>query len=91
MVITGGDTQIDLPRNVTSGLKDAERVLRDVKDIAMVRLGCGDVVRPGLVSRIVKAYEKAAEETARAERRAQYVTEESDVPTDGGTATETDK
>lgn len=91
MVITGDDTQIDLPRNVTSGLKDAERVLRDVKDIAVVRLGCGDVVRHGLVSRIVKAYEKAAEEVARAERRAQYVTEESDVPTDGGTATETDK
>ena len=91
MVITGDDTQIDLPRNVTSGLKDAERVLRDVKDIAVVRLGCGDVVRHGLVSIIVKAYEKAAEEAARAERRAQYVTEESDVPTDGGTATETDK
>lgn len=91
MVITGDDTQIDLPRNVTSGLKDAERVLRDVKDIAVVRLGCGDVVRHGLVGRIVKAYEKAAEEAARVERRAQYVTEESDVPTDGGTATETDK
>lgn len=85
MVITGDDTQIDLPRNVTSGLKDAERVLKDVKDIEIVRLGCGDVVRHGLVSRIVQAYERASEEEAKGEcRSARTNTQENDAATDSG-------
>ncbi len=67
MVVTGDDTQIDLPRNVTSGLTHAERVLKGVKDIAVVRLECCDVVRHELVSRIIRAYDRAAKEDA--ERR----------------------
>ncbi len=58
MVVTGDDTQIDLPRNVTSGLTHAERVLADVKGIAVVRLEYCDVVRHELVSRIIRAYDK---------------------------------
>jgi phosphate starvation-inducible PhoH-like protein len=58
IVITGDITQIDLPPDKTSGLKDAIRVLQDVKDIATIRLTAQDVVRHVLVQRIIEAYEK---------------------------------
>ncbi len=57
IVITGDITQIDLPRETASGLKEAMRVLRGVEDIAICRLTGEDVVRPALVQRIIKAYE----------------------------------
>ena len=60
VVITGDITQIDLPRDKTSGLKDAVRVLQDVEDIAICQLSSADVVRHALVQRIINAYEKAA-------------------------------
>jgi phosphate starvation-inducible PhoH-like protein len=63
IVITGDVTQIDLPDDKTSGLKDAVRVLEDVKDIAICQLTSADVVRHALVQRIINAYEKAAEKT----------------------------
>ncbi len=59
VVITGDVTQIDLPSDKTSGLKDAIRVLADVKDIAICRLTSADVVRHALVQQIINAYEKA--------------------------------
>ena len=59
IVITGDITQIDLPGDKTSGLKDAMRVLDDVKDIAVCRLTSADVVRHALVQEIINAYEKA--------------------------------
>lgn len=59
IVITGDVTQIDLPGDKTSGLKDAIRVLEDVKDIAICRLNSADVVRHALVQEIISAYEKA--------------------------------
>ena len=59
IVITGDITQIDLPTDKTSGLKDAVRVLEDVKDIAICRLTSADVVRHALVQQIINAYEKA--------------------------------
>ncbi len=59
VVITGDVTQIDLPSDKTSGLKDAIRVLEDVKDIAICKLTSADVVRHALVQRIINAYEKA--------------------------------
>jgi len=59
VVITGDVTQIDLPSDKTSGLKDAIRVLDNVKDIAICRLTSADVVRHALVQEIIKAYEKA--------------------------------
>ena len=59
IVITGDVTQIDLPGDKTSGLKDAIRVLENVKDIAICRLTSADVVRHALVQQIINAYEKA--------------------------------
>ena len=59
IVITGDVTQIDLPGDKTSGLKDALRVLEGVKDIAICRLTSADVVRHALVQEIINAYEKA--------------------------------
>ena len=59
IVITGDVTQIDLPGDKTSGLKDAIRVLEGVKDIAICRLTSADVVRHALVQQIINAYEKA--------------------------------
>ncbi len=60
IVITGDVTQIDLPEDKTSGLKDAIRVLEGVDDIAICRLTSADVVRHALVQQIISAYEKAA-------------------------------
>jgi len=62
VVVTGDITQIDLPREKKSGLKDAMQVLKNIDDIAIVRLTEKDVVRHKLVQDIVKAYEKAANE-----------------------------
>lgn len=59
VVITGDVTQIDLPADKTSGLKDAVRVLENVKDIAICRLTSADVVRHALVQEIINAYERA--------------------------------
>ncbi len=58
IVITGDITQIDLPRDTASGLKEAMRVLKDVEDIAICKLTAQDVVRHVLVQRIIAAYEK---------------------------------
>lgn len=57
IVITGDVTQIDLPPDKVSGLKDAVRVLDGVPDIAICRLSASDVVRHALVQQIVAAYE----------------------------------
>lgn len=59
IVITGDVTQIDLPSDKTSGLKDALRVLEGVQDIAICHLTAADVVRHSLVQKIIDAYEKA--------------------------------
>ena len=58
IVITGDVTQIDLPGDKVSGLKEAMRILRDVEDISLCRLGEGDVVRHVIVQRIIRAYEE---------------------------------
>ncbi len=59
IVITGDVTQIDLPEDKVSGLKDAIRVLDGVADIAICTLTSADVVRHALVQKIINAYEKA--------------------------------
>lgn len=59
IVITGDVTQIDLPADKTSGLKDAIRILEGVSDIAICRLTAADVVRHSLVQQIIDAYERA--------------------------------
>ena len=67
VVITGDVTQIDLPTDKVSGLKEAMKVLRDVEGVAICRLTKEDVVRHVMVQRIIKAY--ADYETARNEKR----------------------
>ena len=58
IVITGDVTQIDLPKDTISGLKEAMRVLNGVEDIAICKLSGADVVRHVIVQRIIKAYEE---------------------------------
>lgn len=83
MIITGDMTQIDLPREQKSGLKEALKVLDGVEGIAVVDLNQKDIVRHKLVTRIVDAYDsfdKKAEEQraekARARREAREEREE---------------
>lgn len=56
--ITGDLTQIDLPNRNTSGLKEARKILNDVKDLAIIELTERDVVRHPLVQKIIEAYRK---------------------------------
>ena len=58
MVITGDRSQVDLPRGVTSGLRDAERLLKDIKKISFNYFTSKDVVRHPLVAAIIEAYDK---------------------------------
>jgi len=57
-VITGDETQIDLPPNKRSGLLEAHRVLKNVEGIAVIEFSKRDVVRHPLVQRIITAYEE---------------------------------
>jgi len=67
MIVTGDDSQIDLPDDVPSGLLDAKSRLRGIKGLAIVRLDRGDIVRHRLVQNIVEAY---ADKTGRQEAAA---------------------
>jgi phosphate starvation-inducible protein PhoH and related proteins len=64
MVITGDRTQIDLPRGVTSGLIEAERLLKNIPRIGFTRFSARDVVRHPLVAAIIEAYDADAEANA---------------------------
>ena len=68
IVVTGDVTQIDLPRDKKSGLRDAEIVLKNVEGIEFVYLDERDVVRHPLVQRIVKAYERKTLEREKAKK-----------------------
>lgn len=57
-IITGDITQIDLPNDKKSGLKEAMKILKDIEDIAICQLTFRDVVRHQLVQKIIQAYEK---------------------------------
>ncbi len=57
-IITGDITQIDLPNDKKSGLKEAMKILKDIDDIAICQLTFRDVVRHQLVQKIIQAYEK---------------------------------
>jgi phosphate starvation-inducible PhoH-like protein len=63
MVVTGDQTQIDLPAGKKSGLLNAIEVLRGVEGIAFINFDDKDVVRHALVQRIVKAYDRYNELT----------------------------
>ena len=66
MIITGDLTQIDLPREQRSGLKEALKILDGVEGIGVVKLGQKDIVRHKLVTSIVNAYDKYDKERAEA-------------------------
>lgn len=57
-MITGDPGQIDLPRRISSGLKEALLILRNVKGIGILHLDDKDVVRHPLVKNIIEAYKK---------------------------------
>jgi len=69
IIITGDVTQIDLPSEKKSGLKEAERILKNIDDIAICNLTYKDVVRHRLVQQIIKAYEAADAKKAAYERK----------------------
>ena len=60
-VVTGDITQIDLPGDKRSGLKQAVKILKGIDDIAISNLSGKDVVRHRLVQEIIKAYERNGE------------------------------
>ncbi|MEM9797942.1 MAG: PhoH family protein [Pseudomonadota bacterium] len=61
MAITGDRSQVDLPRGVQSGLRDAEGILKGVDGISFTYFTAADVVRHPLVARIIDAYDREAE------------------------------
>ena len=69
IVITGDITQIDLPSDKTSGLKDAVRILENIPDIAICRLTASDVVRHALVQKIIAAYESGEKKQLPAQKK----------------------
>ncbi|MBP5599084.1 MAG: PhoH family protein [Lachnospiraceae bacterium] len=64
VVITGDSTQKDLPKDVTSGLDVAIKILKNIEGISVCNLTSKDVVRHPLVQKIVKAYEVYEEKAA---------------------------
>ena len=69
VVITGDITQIDLPADKTSGLKEALRVLKNVEGIGICELTDQDVVRHVMVQRIIKAYDDYYNNNSRGKRK----------------------
>ena len=65
MIITGDMTQIDLPKGVRSGLREACEILNDIKGISFIEMNEKDIVRHKLVTRIVNAYSKYEAEIER--------------------------
>ncbi len=68
-VITGDITQVDLPGDKKSGLKEVIKILRDIKGIGFIYLSDKDVVRHELVQKIIKAYERYDSEKAKEHKR----------------------
>jgi len=62
MIVTGDMSQIDLPHNVTSGLIQAQRILKNIPGTATITFDKRDIVRHRLVQKIVDAYDKYDEE-----------------------------
>jgi len=68
-VVTGDVTQVDLPKNVISGLREAERILPGVEGVALIHLERRDIVRNPLVQRIIEAYDNDKDEAEAARER----------------------
>ncbi|MGB3181701.1 MAG: PhoH family protein [Cyclobacteriaceae bacterium] len=69
VIITGDQSQIDLPKNQKSGLREAISILRDVKGIGFVELDGKDVIRHKLVKEIIEAYDIADQEVQNSYRK----------------------
>ncbi|WP_261805559.1 PhoH family protein [Lapidilactobacillus luobeiensis] len=69
MIINGDLTQVDLPHNQKSGLRQATEILQQVKRIGIVRFSSTDVVRHPVVAKIIDAYEKFDQEQMKRESR----------------------
>ena len=78
VVVTGDITQIDLPKDRTSGLIHALHVLKNVEGIGVVYLTAKDVVRHEMVQRIVRAYEEASQRYNQARAKRENTPETSD-------------
>ena len=63
MVVNGDLSQVDLPKGTISGLRDSLETLKGIDNISSVRFSAADVVRHGLVAKIVKAYEERSKKT----------------------------
>jgi phosphate starvation-inducible PhoH-like protein len=68
-VITGDITQIDLPGDKKSGLREVTKVLKGIVGIEFINLSDKDVVRHELVQKIIKAYEKFDDDKAKEHKR----------------------
>jgi phosphate starvation-inducible PhoH-like protein len=68
MIVTGDTSQIDLPHNQRSGLKEAVRILNETKGIGFIELNERDVVRHKLVRDIIEAYNRMTENPREQER-----------------------
>lgn len=79
MIITGDLTQIDLPRQTLSGLKDAIRILEGIEGIGVVNLNQKDIVRHKLVTRIVEAYEQREKALRKQDSEDDVITEQVSV------------
>ena len=69
MVINGDLSQVDLPRGTISGLRDALDTLKGIGNIGSVTFSANDVVRHGLVAKIVKAYDDYEQKMKSGNRR----------------------
>ena len=58
VVVTGDITQIDLPKNIQSGLVHSLDVLKELSEVGFIKFDSKDIVRHGLVQKIVEAYEE---------------------------------
>jgi phosphate starvation-inducible PhoH-like protein len=56
-IVTGDDTQVDLPRREDSGLVQAQNILHGIKGISIIRFDARDIIRHRLVKSIVAAYD----------------------------------
>jgi len=57
LVINGDLSQVDLPKGQISGLKESEKILRNIKEIKIISLEANDVIRHRIVAKIIKAYD----------------------------------
>ncbi|SIS81694.1 PhoH family protein [Belliella pelovolcani] len=71
VIITGDQSQVDLPKRQKSGLSESLKVLKDVKGIGVVNLSGKDVIRHKLVKSIIEAYEKS--EAEKKQERDEYI------------------